>query len=74
MAGGLMGWWETDDGDVIGDPPLDILMDFKQAQSWATHADVPAKVLAAIATEYREGLGRPPVDSEINACLAYNRD
>lgn len=68
-----MGWWKTDEGDVIGDPPLNILDDFKDARSWQSSADLPSDVLDAITTEYRDGLGRPPADSEIRACLAFNR-
>lgn len=69
-----MGWWETDDGDVIGDPPLDVLMDFKEAQSWANHDDIPVDVMDQITTEYCDGLGRPPTESEIATLLIYNRD
>ncbi len=68
-----MGWWETEEGDVIGDPALDLLLAFEQAHAWVTPADMPLKALEAVVSEYRTALGRSPSDSEITALLSFHR-
>ncbi|MBN4058930.1 hypothetical protein JYU10_00505 [bacterium AH-315-J04] len=68
-----MGWWETGEGDVIGDPALDLLLSFEQAHAWVAPADMPPKALESIVSEYRAAFGRSPNDSEVTALLAFHQ-
>ena len=67
-----MGWWETDRGDVLGDGPLDILGNFDAVKVWQTRSDIPSEAIDAIEEEYQKEVGRAPMESDIDALLAFH--
>ncbi len=68
-----MGWWETENGEVLGDPPLDELEKHANSGRWKTPDDIPSDVMTAIVNSYRDGLGRDPNQAELAALLALHR-
>ena len=68
-----MGWWETENGNVIGDAPLNELEEHAESFRWQTPDDIPSEAMAAIVEAYREGLGREPSRAELVALLALHQ-
>jgi len=67
-----MGWWETVDGAVIGDPAADYV---EQLQAMGLVRvkldDLPRWVRARLVALYTEGIGRPPTDEDLCALLRF---
>lgn len=68
-----MGWWETENGNVIGDAPLNELEEHAESLRWQTPDDIPSEAMTAIVEAYREGLGREPGRAELVALLAFHQ-
>ena len=67
----MMGWWETVDGHVIGDPPLDYMEQLvRLGCRWDDPPAIPGEVLDRLRALYMEGLGREPTDHELAVLLA----
>jgi hypothetical protein len=64
-----MGWWETANGDVIGDGPADIIDEHNGR--WTEPNQLPAAVRAEIDACYREAFGRGPTERELQELLIF---
>ena len=66
-----MGWWQTEDGGVIGDPAAGYLM--MLGRVWDTPSQIPSEVRERLEALYLENLGRLPTDSDLRNLLEFCR-
>ena len=67
-----MGWWQSRDGGVLGDPALDYLDELEAiGLRFEKPSDLPDHVRASIVERYREGLGREATEEDLKALLRF---
>lgn len=67
-----MGWWQSCEGGVLGDPALDYLDELEDIGiRFQKPSDMPDHVRASIVERYREGLGREPTEEDLMALLRF---
>lgn len=67
-----MGWWQTVDGAVIGDPAADYVDDLiAHGQAYVEPSELPPEARKRLTAIYVEGLGREPTDDELRAVLRF---
>jgi hypothetical protein len=66
-----MGWWQTDNGGIIGDGPADIIEE--GGGRWTEPAEIPARIRAEITECYRKDWDREPTEQELRDLLEFCR-
>ncbi len=70
-----MGWWQSCEGGVLGDPALDYLDELEAVGiRFEKPGDLPDHVKASIVARYREGLGREPTQEDLEALLRFQNE
>jgi hypothetical protein len=70
-----MGWWQSSEGGVLGDPALDYLDELEAIGiRFEMPSDMPDHVRTSIVDRYREGLGREPTEEDLEALIRFQNE
>ena len=67
-----MGWWQTAEGAIIGDPVAEYVEQLAEmGLVFSERDDLPGEIKDRLAGLYVEGVGRPPTDDDLRALFSF---